>query len=358
MTTAYRAGIIGTGGVAGLGTIGVHEEGSRPTASHAGGYERVDGVELVAAADVDENRLETFCDAWDVPNRYTDHESMLADADLDVVSVCTPALYHHDHVLDVADAGVDLVLCEKPLASSLTEAARMVAACEATDTALVVNHTLRFTEKFQRLRESIRAGNELGDVYSVGVQTRMELFRNASHVVDLLCFLFDDDVDAVWGHVTRANESVETLSANVDVEDAAGRAMFSLGDVHATVDCTVPRAASSIEYRFLGSEGRLSINLDAGEWRYHRLVDGDHVAAEMSGIDGAWTWNEDYEQGFVNAVAHAVDLLDGSDHTVSTGRDAMASLAALVGIYVSHYTGSRVSLPLPRPFEDVRIRSW
>lgn len=358
MTTAYRAGIIGTGGVAGLGTIGVHEANSRPLASHAGGYERVDGVELVAAADVDAGRLDTFCDTWDVPNRYTDHESMLADVDLDMVSVCTPALYHHDHVLDVVDAGVDLVLCEKPIASSLAEAARMVAACEAADATLVVNYTLRFTEKFQRLRECIRAEDELGTVYSVAVQSRMELLRNASHVVDLLCYLFDAEVDTVWGHVTGANESVEALSADVDVDDAAGRAMLSLGDVHATVDCTVPRAASSINYRFLGSGGSLSIDLDAGEWQYRKLVDGDHVTAAMTGIDGAWTWDKDYEQGFVNAIAHAVDRLDGSDDTISTGRDATASLAPLVGIYVSHHTGSRLSLPLARPFEDVRIRSW
>lgn len=357
----YRAGIIGTGGVAGLGTIGVHERGSeRPRASHAGGYEAVDSVELVAAADVNEESLTAFADAWDVgpSHRYDDAESMLAAEDLDIVSVCTPAVFHHDHVLAVANAGVDAVLCEKPLASNLAEADEMIAACESAGTDLVVNYTLRFTEKFQRLRDHISAGSALGDVRSVAVQSRMELMRNASHVFDLLSFLFEADVDTVWGHVTDENESATELSADVRVDDAAGRAMVSLGDTHATVDCTIPRAASSIAYQFVGTRGKLAINLDDGEWRYWRLEDGTHVPAEMPGIDGAWTWDEDYEEGFENAVAHVVDRLEGGERTISTGTDAICSLETLIAIYISHYTGSRVSLPLERPFRDVEVRSW
>lgn len=360
MSGPYRAGIIGTGGVAGLGSIGVHEEDSRPTASHAGGYEVVDEVKLVAAADVDSHKLESFCDSWGISteSRYSDHQSMLAAEELDVVSVCTPALYHFDHVRDVADSGVDVVLCEKPIASSISEAEEMIEICDSTDTDLVINHTLRFTEKFQQLREHIRSGDVLGEVYSVTVQSRMELVRNASHVIDLLQFLFEEDVDTVWGHVTGENESVESLSADVEVDDAAGRAMFTLGDTNATVDCTIPREHSSISYRFIGSKGRVSIDLDVGEWDYWKLEDGDHIPADMPNIDKPWTWGTDYEQGFENAVSHVVNRLNGDEQTLSTGRDAIKSLEVLIAIFISHYTGARVTLPIDRPFENIEIRSW
>jgi predicted dehydrogenase len=160
------------------------------------------------------DNLSAFCDAWDVAveNRYTNHEAMLATVELDLVSICTPAVFHHDHVLDAVDGGVGAVLCEKPIASSLEEATEMVEACESAEVDFVVNYTLRFTEKFQRLREHVRSGEALGDVRSVTVQSRMELARNATHVLDLLTFLFDDEIDAVWGHVTGENESVEALS--------------------------------------------------------------------------------------------------------------------------------------------------
>jgi predicted dehydrogenase len=64
----YQAAIIGTGGVAGMGLFGVHDddelgEKSVP-ASHAGGYATVDDVEITAIADIDEEKLERFGNAW------------------------------------------------------------------------------------------------------------------------------------------------------------------------------------------------------------------------------------------------------------------------------------------------------
>lgn len=359
--SAYRAGIVGTGGVAGRGTIGVHDDsGGRPDASHAGGYTSVSGVELVAAADVDDDSLTAFSETWDIDpsHRYRSLAAMLDAEALDILSVCTPAVFHHDHVLQAAKADVDIVLCEKPIASSLAEAEEMIAICEDTETELVVNYTLRFTDKFQQLRDHIQAGDLLGDIRSVAVQSRMELMRNASHAIDLLSFLLDADIDTAWGTLTDENESATELAADVRVDDSAGNVMLSLGDTHAMIDCTIPRTPSSINYQFIGTQGKLSINLDDGEWRYWRLEDGTHISAEMPGIDGAWTWDDDYEQGFANAVEHLVDRLDGHTNTISTGPDAVVSLEALVAVYISHYTGSRMTLPLDRPFEDLEIRSW
>ncbi|MFB6173893.1 MAG: gfo/Idh/MocA family oxidoreductase, partial [Halobacteriales archaeon] len=51
----YRAGIIGAGGIAGLGILGMHDEADigrkKFTASHAGGYAATDDIDLVAVAD-------------------------------------------------------------------------------------------------------------------------------------------------------------------------------------------------------------------------------------------------------------------------------------------------------------------
>ena len=58
----YRAGIIGAGGIAGLGILGMHDEekigSEKIDASHAGGIESTSDIELVAVADVDESQLE------------------------------------------------------------------------------------------------------------------------------------------------------------------------------------------------------------------------------------------------------------------------------------------------------------
>jgi predicted dehydrogenase len=364
---SYRAGIVGTGGIAGMGILGMHEEDElgrkKGEASHAGGYDAADGIELVAVADVDEEKLRRFGDVWEIPeaNQYVGHEAMLASEDLDVLSVCTPSFLHHDHVVDAARSAADpdVVWCEKPVAASVADAEEMVAVCEETGTELLVNHSFRFTEKLRRLRELVREEGILGDVHSVTTQFRMELLRNSTHLLDTLVYLLDARADQVSGYINGENEAVESLGADEDVDDAGGGGFVVMDDgTFVTVDCTVPRADSSLLLNFVGSEGKLYVNNDDGEWRYWRLEDGDHVEEPLPGIDGSWTWEDDYERAFPNAARHVEELLDGTAENRSTGREATRSLEIIVGFYLSHYTGGQVDVPLERPLKDVEITSW
>ena len=359
----YRAGIIGTGGVAGMGLLGTHEVGEEKVrASHAGGYAEADGIDLVAAADVDREKLDRFGEAWDVPEdrRYLGHEAMLEAEELDAVSVATPTFLHRDHVIDAVEVGdPGVVWCEKPIASSVTDAEEMVAACREADAELVVNHTLRFTEKIQRLRELIQHEDLLGDVRSVNARFRMELMRNSTHLLDTLVYLLDSRAERVSGYITGENEAIDALGADVEVDDAGGGGLvITDDDVFASVDCVDPREVSSMQYDFVGTGGKLYLNNDDGEWRYWRLDDGEHVEEPLPGIEGAWTWDDDYEDGFPNAAGHVVDLLDGEAENRSTGEDATRSLEIITGFYVSHFTGSWVDVPLARPLRDVTITSW
>ncbi len=363
----YTAGVVGTGGIAGMGILGMHDEEAIGTekirASHAGGYDATEGLELVAAADVDAGKLDRFGDAWgiDPDRRYDGHEAMLAAEDLDVVSVCTPSYLHADHVVDAARsaAAPDVIWCEKPIASAVADAEAMIEACAATDTELLVNHSFRFTEKLRRLAELVREEDLLGEVHSVSTQFRMELLRNSTHLLDTLVYLLDARAERVSGHVTGENEAVESLDADRDVDDAGGGGFVLLDDgAFATVDCTIPRADSSMTLQFVGSGGKLYMNNDDGEWRYWRLEDGDHVEEPLPGIEGSWTWDEDYRNAFANAAEHVRELLDGEAENASPGEAALRSLEIIVGFYVSHYTGGQVSIPLDRPLRDVEITSW
>jgi len=364
---AYSAGIIGTGGIAGMGILGMHDADAigseKIRASHAGGYGATDEIELVAVADIDADNLETFGEAWEIPSdrRYLGHEAMLAAENLDVVSVCTPSLLHHEHVIDAARsaAAPDVIWCEKPIASSVSDAEAMIEACEQTETELLVNHSFRFTDKLQQLRRLVRQEGLLGEVHSVSTQFRMELLRNSTHLLDTLVYLLDARAEQVSGYISGENEAVDSLDADRDVDDAAGGGFVRMDDgTFATVDCTIPREDSSMTLQFIGSEGKLYMNNDDGEWRYWRLTDGEHVEEPLPGIEGAWTWDEDYRGAFANAAQHVEALLAGEGENASTGREALRSLEIIVGFYVSHYTGGQVNIPLDRPLRDVEITSW
>ena len=363
----YRAGIVGAGGIAGLGILGMHDEEDigrkKFQASHAGGYHAADGIELVAVADVDEEKLDTFGEAWDIPSerRYVDHEAMLEAEDLDVVSVCTPSFLHHQHVTDVARSAADpdVIWCEKPIASSVSEAEAMIDVCDEVGIELLINHSFRFTDKLRRLRRLVHEEDLLGTVHSVSTQYRMELLRNSTHLLDTLVYLLDARAESVAGHVTGENEAVDALDVVRAVDDAGGGGFVVMDDgTFATIDCTIPRNDSSMTLQFIGSNGKLYLNNDDGEWRYWRLEDGRHVEADIPGIEGAWTWDEDYQNAFPNAARHVVDLLDGDTENWSPGEEALRSLEIIVAFYLSEYTGGRISIPLDRPLRDVTITSW
>jgi predicted dehydrogenase len=363
----YQAGIIGTGGVAGMGLLGVHddedigEETAR--ASHAGGYSMIDEIEIAAVADIDETKLTRFGDSWDIPpsERYLDHEEMLASQDFDIVSVCTPTMLHHKHVTDAASsqANPEVIWCEKPIASSIGNAEKMIEECDKTDTELVINHSHRFTEKLQVLQTLFEQDNLLGNLHSVHAQFRMELMRNSTHLLDTLVYLLDSRADLIMGYINGQNEAVDTLDVDKPIDDAGGGGfLITDDDTFVTLDSTVPRNASSMCYIFVGSRGKIYLNNDDGEWRYWRLENGEHVERPLPGIDGAWTWDDDYQNAFQNAAAHAVDLIEGRAENISSGREALKSLEIIVAFYATHYSGGRLDFPLSRPLRDIRIMSW
>jgi predicted dehydrogenase len=140
-------------GVIGLG-IGRH---------HVAGYQKHPAAEVVAVADLDEARLEEIADKFEVPQRYTSGEVMVAEEDLDVVSVATPNKFHKPLTIAALEAGCH-VLCEKPMAMSAAEGREMLAAAEAADKRLMINFSYRFNEQSQALKREVDAGI-LGDIY-------------------------------------------------------------------------------------------------------------------------------------------------------------------------------------------------
>ncbi|MDP3275192.1 MAG: Gfo/Idh/MocA family oxidoreductase [Deltaproteobacteria bacterium] len=99
---------------------------------------------------------------------YTDYAELLADPSLDAVLVATPDALHAPQVLAAAHAGKH-ILCEKPLATSASDALAMVTACERAGVTLAVAYHLRHHAGHKLLRERVHQG-AIGRVRHVRVQ--------------------------------------------------------------------------------------------------------------------------------------------------------------------------------------------
>ena len=91
------------------------------------GFRAAEGFEPVALCARTPERLERVAGKLGIADTSTDWESFVVRDDLDVISVATPTVLHHDMTLAALDAG-KAVLCEKPLAGDLDAARDMVRA--------------------------------------------------------------------------------------------------------------------------------------------------------------------------------------------------------------------------------------
>ncbi len=131
--------------------------------SHVRGYQEHPAASVVAVADLDPAKLEENANLYGVPLRYETAERMLAEAELDVVSVCTPNAFHKPLTIAALEAGCH-VLCEKPMALNAADGEAMIAAAERAGRRLMINFSFRFNAQAVALKKRVEAGM-LGRVY-------------------------------------------------------------------------------------------------------------------------------------------------------------------------------------------------
>ncbi|HEY3109747.1 MAG TPA: Gfo/Idh/MocA family oxidoreductase, partial [Chloroflexota bacterium] len=166
----YRAGVIGCGAIGSSIEDDLREASfriGRPY-GHAPAYRALPRTALVAGADLDAGRRRAFAERWDLPAErvYADYREMLEREELDVVSVATPTPLHAEMALAAVEAGVRAIFLEKPIASSLADADRVVAACARAGVPLAINHTRRGDLAYRRARQLIDEG-AIGRLHSL-----------------------------------------------------------------------------------------------------------------------------------------------------------------------------------------------
>jgi UDP-N-acetylglucosamine 3-dehydrogenase len=164
-------------GVVGLGTMG---------RNHVRVWDEVVAeAELIAVADPDPVAL-ARATAGRRARGFEDAERMLAEEELDVVSIVAPTSLHLPATLAALRAGAN-VLVEKPIAATREEALAMVDAAAAAGRMLTVGHIERFNPAIRELRRRLEAG-DLGRIFQISA-TRLGPFpariRDVGVVVDL-----------------------------------------------------------------------------------------------------------------------------------------------------------------------------
>lgn len=149
---APRIAIIGTGMIANAAHI--------PAINN---LRRQGLVELVACADIRPEAAQETAARYDIPSWYADPQKMLDEIHPDIVSICTPNVYHKQWSIAALRSGAH-VLCEKPMTLSVADAKEMFAVAEECDRFLIPCQSMRWRGDMEFARDVI-SGGQIGSPY-------------------------------------------------------------------------------------------------------------------------------------------------------------------------------------------------
>lgn len=316
--------------------------------SHASALDGIRDVEVVAGCDIVAAARDTFVERWAKRwpglRAYDDYREMLDRERPDVVGIATPDHLHGGPVLAAIAAGARGILCEKPLAVSLDEADQLVLATDAAGVVMNVNYTRRWIPEWVEARRMVRAGT-LGTLSQIIAQTggpRAMLFRNHTHVIDLICYLADAAPEWVIAELEPGFEAYGTAYRGDGGNDPATEpganyyVAFENG-VRAYVTGMKNTIAADLVVHLVGPEGRLIIDLEG--MRLHSMYNEDiRTKAGVPSIRPVtphWT-----VAGFQAAWRDLLDVLDNGGEVQSSPASARVTVALTHAILLSQQRGN------------------
>ncbi|REK29926.1 MAG: gfo/Idh/MocA family oxidoreductase [Planctomycetota bacterium] len=347
---AYGFGVVGCGMIARF---------------HARAIEETRGAKLVACYDSFASAADRLADEEGIRG-YHDLADMLADPDVDVVTICTPSGAHMEPAVAAARAGKHVVV-EKPLEITLKRCDRIIAACKKNKVTLSTIFPSRFHESSVEMKRAIDDGRfgklTVGDAYVKWYRSQEyydsgawrgtweldgggALMNQAIHSVDLLTWLM--------GPVREIRAQVATLAhKRIAVEDTAVAtiefANGALGVIEAST-ATYPGYLKRIEIH--GSQGTAVMEEeDIKTWDFATKSRRDAVVrrkmqASRSTGGGASDPAAIGHHGHAAQFRDVLRAIKTRKRPAIDGVEGRRSVEIILAIYKAAETGRAVKLPL------------
>lgn len=311
--------------------IGCGRAGMIHAKSYAGNVKR---AELIALCDPFEENLKLAREEIEVPYVYTDYKEALKNEEIDAVVVVTPTKFHHDIVIDAANAGKH-VFCEKPMAENAKECDEMIEACKRNGVKLQLGFMRRFDKNFRRGKELIESG-KIGQVTSLRSNTHgpsepkewMFDVRNSygpigevnSHDFDTLRWYAGSEVKSLYavGHNFRSPEIADKYPEYYDTCQTILE--FENGIVGTISGAQYVKYGYDSRAEILGTEGIIKVGSQ------HANNVEMTVAGQKNVEDSVVSWKNLFEDAYIAEANAFADCIVLDEEPAVTGHDGKMAL--------------------------------
>lgn len=320
---------------------------------HYDAWRRLDGVDLVGACDLDLNKAI----ATGLP-AYSDLREMLTRSRPDLLDIILPPPAHVDAITTAIDAGIRVVICQKPFCTSQEQARQVVERADAAGLTLVVHENFRFQPWYRAIRGLIE-DRVLGEILQVTFRLRtgdgqgkdayldrqpyfrqmprLLIHETGVHWIDTFRYLLGDPI-AVYADLRRLNPAISGEDAGYFILEFEGqkRALFDGNRLldHAATNHRTTLGEALIE----GTQGTATLD-GFGQVALRRFAELDQRI-----VLPAQAW-----PGFAGDCVKALNehVINGMKHGTpleNTARDYLKVIAVKDAIYESSRSGSRIGL--------------
>lgn len=327
----WRAAVIGCGR---MGHLFARQAPHLGVYAHAQAYAACPATQLVAVCDPDPDLARDCAQTWGAGAWFQDPRSLLAEAQPQIVSICSPDPTHYQLALAALETpGLRALFMEKPLALDLDQAARVVELARARGVVLAVNYLRRYCRGFQAARRSLAAG-ELGPVQAVSGFYTKGVAHNGSHWFDLVRFLVGE---ITW---VRAWPGPDQDPDDPGLEVELGLA----GGVTARLHACRAAAYSVFELDILGEAGRLRLVDAAMRWECWRVGESPWYQGYRVLRPGR-PRSASLKNATLAAVRDLTACLRRGGEPLCSGREALAALAVAQAARESAAAGGQPRTP-------------
>jgi phthalate 4,5-cis-dihydrodiol dehydrogenase len=315
--------------------------------SHARAIAQTPGADLVAVFDSDASRAASFAETHGC-QPYTSSDEVLKRDDVDLVMVALPNFLHERATIEAASSKKHVFL-EKPMADTLEECDRMLAAVEKAKVHLLVAHSQRYFASTIRARELLQSGDIGEPVFATdtwyknfGVEFRLPWFldratgggmwlMNGAHMIDRTCWVLDSEVASVRAWIGSPFHNLSADDANMaflQLRNGKHATIVHAGYKTRGVDrCEVEVTCTNGMLRFDSYSNQLAVDQN-GAYVPIDLERKEPFAEELANLVGAINGTQELRVPPVWG-RHIVEVLLAAEESSRTGREVAVTPTGL-----------------------------
>ena len=327
---------------------------------HAEALKTVADAVVLAVISPNEEHVKTFAEHHKIPNWFTDIDAFLAMDEIDMVILGVPNHLHCELTVKIAQAKKHVVV-EKPLCLSLEEADIMIETCKKNKVKLMYAEELCFAPKYVRLKSLLDEG-ALGypvffkqsekhdgphaahfyDVEKSGGGVMMDM---GCHAIQFFRWLNPEaSIVSVYAHMQTAVHKDKTIGDDNSVLILE----FENGVTAIAEESWIKKGGMDDKAEIHGSEGVAYADVLQGNSILTYSEKGIGYAVEKAGNTKGWSftmYEELWNYGFPQEMAHFVDCVKNDRTPLVTGEDGKAVLEVLFAAYASAGEGKKIMMP-------------